>query len=132
VHIIAFHCSSSILLVLLYRHVSEQEFALLSHPATWTQNNIAHMRSRLQQLGIDYHWSHELQTNDPAYYKWQQWLFLAMYKKGYEYSLKKSSQKFKYFKFDCFGSIIHNTKLKAVQGETTSESYIYPHSTKET
>ena len=53
-----------------------------SHPAVWTENNIEQMRSQLKSLGIDYHWSHELQTNRPDYYKWQQKLFLQMYHKG--------------------------------------------------
>ena len=53
-----------------------------THPHIWTEKNIAHMRSELKILGIDYQWTHELQTNTPEYYRWQQWLFLTMYNKG--------------------------------------------------
>lgn len=52
------------------------------HPSTWTEENITQMREQIQELGIDYHWSHELKTNDPSYYHWQQWLFLKMYERG--------------------------------------------------
>ena len=53
-----------------------------THPNIWTEQNIQQMRVQLKALAIDYNWSHELQTNDPTYYRWQQLLFIKMYEKG--------------------------------------------------
>src|SRR5438270_13365883 len=54
-------------------------------PAKWTRDNIAYMKSQLNSLGFALDWSRELATCDPAYYKWNQWLFLRMFKKGIAY-----------------------------------------------
>ena len=51
-------------------------------PAQWTYANIAHMRAQLQRLGFAYDWSRELVTCKPEYYRWQQWFFIQLYKKG--------------------------------------------------
>ncbi len=61
------------------------ENAAIKHgipPANWTWDNIAHMRSQLKQLGLSYDWQREVATCHPEYYKWGQWLFLQLYKKG--------------------------------------------------
>ena len=55
------------------------------HPATWTFDNIAHMRTQLKRLGIAYDWSREVTTCDPEYYRWNQWFFLKMYERGLAY-----------------------------------------------
>ncbi|NKB46933.1 MAG: leucine--tRNA ligase, partial [Legionellales bacterium] len=64
------------------------ENAAIKHdvqPAAWTKQNIANMRQQLQRLGIAYDWSREFATCDPAYYRWEQWLFLQLYQRGLVY-----------------------------------------------
>jgi leucyl-tRNA synthetase len=51
-------------------------------PAKWTYTNIAHMKGQMQAMGLAIDWSRELATCDPAYYKWNQWLFLKMLETG--------------------------------------------------
>jgi leucyl-tRNA synthetase/predicted esterase YcpF (UPF0227 family) len=55
------------------------------NPRTWTYKNIAHMRKQIVSMGASFDWNREVVTCDPAYYKWTQWLFLEMYKKGLVY-----------------------------------------------
>jgi leucyl-tRNA synthetase len=54
-------------------------------PAKWTRDNIAYMKGQLQSLGLALDWSREIATCDPAYYRWNQWLFLRMLEKGIAY-----------------------------------------------
>jgi leucyl-tRNA synthetase len=54
-------------------------------PAQWTMQNIAHMRSQLQQLGLSIDWEREVATCSPDYYKWTQWLFLQFLDAGLAY-----------------------------------------------
>jgi leucyl-tRNA synthetase len=54
-------------------------------PAKWTYQNIDYMRWQLQSLGLAIDWSREFATCSPDYYKWQQWLFIQLYKKGLIY-----------------------------------------------
>ncbi len=56
-----------------------------THPATWTWSNIENMRRQLKRLGMDYDWTREVATCSPDYYKWTQWLFLLLYKRGLAY-----------------------------------------------
>jgi len=51
-------------------------------PAKWTYENIAHMKAQMQAMGLAIDWSREIATCDPAYYKWNQWLFLRMLEAG--------------------------------------------------
>jgi leucyl-tRNA synthetase len=60
-----------------------------SHPAKWTYENIAYMRTQLKKLGLSYDWDREIATCDIDYYKWEQLIFLRMYEKGLAY--KKNS-----------------------------------------
>jgi len=55
------------------------------HPAIWTYENIDHMRSQLKQLGISYDWEREITTCDPAYYRWEQLIFIRMLERGLAY-----------------------------------------------
>ena len=56
-----------------------------THPAQWTYENIAYMKSQLQGMGFSYDWDRELATCDPDYYKWEQLFFIKMYEKGLVY-----------------------------------------------
>ncbi len=55
------------------------------HPAQWTYDNIAYMRRQLQALGYSYDWQRELATCDPDYYRWEQLVFIEMFKRGLAY-----------------------------------------------
>ncbi len=64
------------------------ENAAMKHhvdPETWTDENIAYMKKQLKMLGLSYDWDREVATCKPEYYKWTQWLFLQLYKKGLVY-----------------------------------------------
>lgn len=54
-------------------------------PAAWTKSNIANMERQLRLMGTGYDWSREFATCDPSYYRWNQWLFLRLYKDGLAY-----------------------------------------------
>jgi len=54
-------------------------------PAKWTYDNIAYMKRQLRSLGFALDWSRELATCSPAYYKWNQWLFTRLFRKGLAY-----------------------------------------------
>ena len=58
-------------------------------PATWTYDNIEYMKNQLKMLGFSYDWDREIATCKPQYYKWEQWFFTELYKKGLIY--KKTS-----------------------------------------
>ncbi|MFH0840628.1 MAG: leucine--tRNA ligase [bacterium] len=56
-----------------------------THPQISTENNIKNYKRQMQMLGLSYDWSREINTTDPNYYKWTQWAFLQMFKKGLVY-----------------------------------------------
>jgi len=55
------------------------------HPAKVTHDNVSNFRRQLQALGYSFDWDREVNTTDPSYYKWTQWIFLQMFKKGLAY-----------------------------------------------
>ena len=60
------------------------------HPEVVTHNNVARFKQQLRSLGFSFDWSREVNTTDPAYYKWTQWIFLQLYKNGLAYKKKMS------------------------------------------
>ena len=64
-----------------------ENFAIKNHvhPAEVTKKNIARFKQQLQSLGISFDWSREINTTDPDYYKWTQWIFLQLFKHGLAY-----------------------------------------------
>lgn len=64
-----------------------ENYALKNHinPEIVTRNNVARFKSQLQALGLSFDWDREVNTTDPAYYKWTQWIFLQLYKHGLAY-----------------------------------------------
>ncbi len=64
-----------------------ENFAIKNHvhPAEVTKKNVAHFKEQLQSLGFSFDWTREINTTDPSYYKWTQWIFLQLFKKGLAY-----------------------------------------------
>ena len=69
-----------------------ENFAIKNHihPADVTKDNIANFKRQLKSLGFSFDWNREVNTTDPDYYKWTQWIFLQLYKKGLAYKKKMS------------------------------------------
>ncbi|MCK6471860.1 MAG: leucine--tRNA ligase [Planctomycetes bacterium] len=55
------------------------------HPSITTQKNISNIKRQIQSLGFSYDWDREVDTTDPKYYRWTQWIFMQLYKKGLAY-----------------------------------------------
>ena len=64
-----------------------ENFAIKNHvhPAEVTKQNVARFKSQLKSLGLSFDWNREINTTDPSYYKWTQWIFLQLFKKGLAY-----------------------------------------------
>lgn len=64
-----------------------EQFAIKTgtHPAQTTEKNVARFREQLRHLGFVYDWSREVNTTDPRYFKWTQWIFLQLFKRGLAY-----------------------------------------------
>ena len=64
-----------------------ENFAIKNHvhPVEVTKKNVARFKSQLKSLGLSFDWSREINTTDPEYYKWTQWIFLQLFKKGLAY-----------------------------------------------
>ena len=69
-----------------------ENFAIKNHvhPAEVTKKNIENFKRQLKSLGFSFDWDREVNTTDPEYYKWTQWIFLQLYKKGLAYKKKMS------------------------------------------
>ncbi len=60
------------------------------HPAIVTENNINNFKAQLKSIGFSFDWDREVNTTDPDYYKWTQWIFIQLYKKGLAYKKEMS------------------------------------------
>lgn len=60
------------------------------HPEVVTKNNVARFKSQLKSLGLSFDWDREINTTDPEYFKWTQWIFLQLFKKGLAYKKEMS------------------------------------------
>ena len=58
------------------------------HPAIATRRNISNFKRQEKNLGLSFDWSREINTTDPSYYKWTQWIFIQLFKKGLAYKAK--------------------------------------------
>lgn len=60
------------------------------HPRIVTERNVARFKAQLQSLGLSFDWNREVNTTDPAYYKWTQWIFIKLFEAGLAYKKKMS------------------------------------------
>ncbi len=69
-----------------------ENFAIKNHihPAIVTKNNVDRFRSQLKSLGLSFDWKREINTTDPSYYKWTQWIFLQLFKNNLAYKKEMS------------------------------------------
>ena len=69
-----------------------ENFAIKNHihPAIVTKKNVDRFRSQLKALGLSFDWKREVNTTDPSYYKWTQWIFLQLFKQGLAYKTEMS------------------------------------------
>ena len=69
-----------------------ENFAIKNHihPEIVTAQNVAHFKAQLQSLGLSFDWEREVNTTDPAYYRWTQWIFLQLFKHGLAYKKEMS------------------------------------------
>lgn len=85
-----------------------------THPADTTKKNINIFRKQLQALGFSYDWDREIATSDPSYYKWTQWIFTELYKKGLAYEAEM------YVNFcPALGTVLSNEEIengKSIEG----------------
>ncbi len=69
-----------------------ENFAIKNHihPSVVTKNNVENFKRQLKSLGFSFDWDREINTTDPSYYKWTQWIFLQLYKNGLAYKKQMS------------------------------------------
>ncbi len=60
------------------------------HPAVVTEENVKHFKAQLKSIGLSFDWGREINTTDPDYYKWTQWIFLQLFKRGLAYKKEMS------------------------------------------
>lgn len=92
-----------------------------NHPATFTQENIVNFKKQLLSMGFSYDWSREIDTSDPNYYHWTQWIFCQMYEKGLV-----DFQKRPVFWCPKLGTVLANEEIIKIDQQKVSERGNYP------
>ena len=87
-----------------------------THPAVTTEQNIQTYRRQLKSLGFSYDWSREIATSDPSYYKWTQWIFTVLQKKGLAYEAEAAVNF-----CPMLGTVLANEEVDA--GQSKEEGY---------
>jgi len=92
-----------------------------NHPATFTNNNIQKFKEQLLKMGFSYDWSKEINTSEPDYYHWTQWIFKQIY-------LQKLAEYKEIPVYWCeeLGTVLANEEIKLVNGQKVSERGSYP------
>ena len=92
-----------------------------NHPATFTNNNIQNFKNQLLRMGFSYDWSKEINTSEPSYYHWTQWIFKQIY-------LQKLAEYKEIPVYWCekLGTVLANEEIKLVDGQKVSERGSYP------
>ena len=90
-------------------------------PREFTEKNIATFKNQIKMLGLSYDWSREIATCDPKYYKWTQWIFIQLYKKGLA-EIKNIEVNW----CEKLGTVLANEEVINVDGKMVSERGEYP------
>jgi leucyl-tRNA synthetase len=92
-----------------------------NHPARFTAQNIQKFKQQLLRMGFSYDWSKEINTSDPTYYRWTQWIFQQMYLQGLtEY------KEIPVYWCEKLGTVLANEEIKNMGGKKVSERGNYP------
>jgi len=92
-----------------------------NHPAIFTSSNIQNFKEQLLRMGFSYDWSKEINTSEPNYYQWTQWIFRQIYLQGLaEY------KEIPVYWCEKLGTVLANEEIKNVDGKKTSERGNYP------
>ncbi|MCE8163066.1 MAG: leucine--tRNA ligase [Candidatus Moeniiplasma glomeromycotorum] len=92
-----------------------------NHPATFTNTNIQKFKRQLLSLGFSYDWSKEINTSEPDYYHWTQWIFCQIYQQGLaEY------KEIPVYWCEKLGTVLANEEVREVNGKKVSERGSYP------
>lgn len=92
-----------------------------NHPVTFTQKNIENFKQQLLRMGFSYDWSKEINTSEPAYYHWTQWIFGQIYQQGLA-----EHREIPVYWCEKLGTVLANEEIKNVEGEKVSERGNYP------
>ncbi|RHZ36916.1 Leucine--tRNA ligase [endosymbiont GvMRE of Glomus versiforme] len=92
-----------------------------NHPATFTNTNIQNFKEQLLRMGFSYDWSKEINTSEPAYYHWTQWIFCQIYRQGLaEY------KEIPVYWCEKLGTVLANEEIKTIDNKKVSERGNFP------
>ena len=92
-----------------------------NHPATFTNTNIQKFKKQLLRMGFSYDWSKEINTSEPAYYHWTQWIFCQIYCQGLA-----EHKKIPVYWCEKLGTVLANEEVKNIDGQKVSERGNFP------